>query len=102
MDEDDLYAVITELNSIEKSMSQMVGSTHYYVTAVQRLRNICEGLQEVTLLKNDKDTMDRSLEAFKHKFRYLSSVEVKPKMLGSGGKPKKEKGKKGKNGKKGK
>lgn len=102
MDEDDLYAVITELDTIEKSMRQMVGDTHYYTTAVQRLRRICEGLQETTLLKNDKDVMDRALEAFKHKFRYLSTVEVKPKMLGSGGKPKKEKGKKGTKGKKGK
>lgn len=102
MDEDDLYAVITELGSIEKSMCQMVGSTHYYTTAVQRLRRICEGLQEATLLRNDKDVMARGLDAFKHKFRYLSSVEVKPKMLGSGGKPKKEKGAKGKKGSKGK
>ncbi|EFO64320.1 Hypothetical protein GLP15_1218 [Giardia lamblia P15] len=102
MDEDGLYAVITELSSIEKSMCQMVGSTHYYTTAVQRLQRICEGLQEATLLRNDQDVMTRGLEAFKHKFRYLSSVEVKPKMLGSGGKPKKEKGKKGSKGKKGK
>lgn len=81
-------------------MSSLVGPVHAYTATVHRLLVIAEALQEEVVFTNTHDKLVTGAQTFKKFYASLKPPEIKPLMLGSGGKPKK--GKKGTKGKKGK